>query len=301
MDRRAFARAGAAALAAGKLGLMRQPEALERAAIPSSGETIPRVGLGTWQTFDVGAEAARRADLAEVLRRFAAAGASVVDSSPMYGSSESVVGDLVQAAGLRERLFVATKVWTTGRDAGIAQMTESARRLRAERIDLMQIHNLVDWETHLRTLRDWKASGRIRYLGITHYQAAALPRVEAILRAEAVDFVQINLSVEEPEAAARLLPLAADRGVAVIANRPFGGGAALRSVRERPLPEWAAEYDIGSWAQLLLKWVLSHDAVTCAIPGTGNPRHLDDNLAAARGRRVDQAGRGRIERLWQSL
>ncbi|MEZ4456526.1 MAG: aldo/keto reductase [Gemmatimonadales bacterium] len=301
MDRRAFAQAGVAALAAGRLGLMGQSQSLERAAIPSSGETIPRIGLGTWQTFDVGADAARRADLAEVLRRFTAAGASVVDSSPMYGSSESVVGDLVQAAGLRDRLFVATKVWTTGREAGIAQMTESARRLRAERIDLMQIHNLVDWETHLRTLRDWKAAGRIRYLGITHYQAAALPRVEAILRAEAIDFVQINLSVEEPEAAARLLPLAADRGVAVIANRPFGGGAALRSVRDRPLPDWAAEYDVGSWAQLLLKWVLSHEAVTCAIPGTGNPRHLDDNLAAARGRRVDAAGRGRIERLWQSL
>ena len=272
---------------------------LQRAAIPSSGEQVVRVGLGTWQTFDVGADAARRRDLAETLRVFVEAGANLVDTSPMYGSSESVLGDLVAQAKIREKLFVATKVWTTGERAGIEQMEASAAKLKSPKLDLIQIHNLVDWRTHLATLRKWKDQGRIRYLGITHYQAGAIDQVSEIVRREPLDFVQMNLSLAEPEAETALLRLCADRKVAFIANRPFGGGNALSALRGKPLPPWAGELAIGSWAQLLLKWVLSHPEVTCAIPGTGNPRHLADNLAAARGPALDPAGRERLARAWR--
>src|SRR2546430_7376305 len=249
---------------------------------PQEKVKLPKIGLGTWQTFDVGTDAAARAQLREVLRIFAGAG-KVIDSSPMYGSSESVAGDLIAELGLRERLFIATKVWTSGRDEGIQQMETSFKRLRVERMDLMQVHNLVDVATHTKTLQDWKAQGRIRHLGITHYTASAYAEVERWLSTGTFDFVQINYSLAERDAEKRLLPLAAERKVNVIINRPFAGSALFRQTKGKPLPPWATELGIASWAQYFLKWIVSHPAVTCAIPGTGRPEHMRDNLAAGRG------------------
>jgi aryl-alcohol dehydrogenase-like predicted oxidoreductase len=262
--------------------------------IPSTGEALPPIGAGTWQTFDVGGTRADLAPLEEIVRELVAGGGAVLDSSPMYGRAEVVVGGVVEATRLRDRLFLATKVWITGRERGIAQVEESLRRLRTDRIDLMQVHNLVDVDTHLATLRDWKAAGRIRYIGITHYTASAHGQVEAVLRREPVDFLQINYSAAEREAEGRLLPLAMDRGVAVIANRPFAEGALLRRLRSRPLPEWAAELGCRTWAQLLLKFVIAHPAITCAIPATSDVSHLRDNLAAAGGPMPDTAQRRQI-------
>jgi diketogulonate reductase-like aldo/keto reductase len=262
--------------------------------IPSTGEELPVLGLGTWQTFDVGASEKERAPLAEVLRDFVALGGRLVDSSPMYGRSEEVVGAVAETAGVHDRLFLATKVWTSGRQKGIEQMESSFRKMRTDRFDLLQVHNLVDVETHLATLRRWKADGRVRYIGITHYTASAHAEVEALMRRETFDFLQINYSVAEPEAERRLLPLAQEKGIAVIANRPFATGALLRRLSQRPLPGWAAEIDCASWAQILLKFVISHPAITCAIPATASPAHLRDNMAAGSGRMPDAALRGRI-------
>ncbi len=269
--------------------------------IPASGERLPVVGLGTWQTFDVGADARARAPLGEVLSILAAAGGKLIDSSPMYGSSEAVVGDLVAELGLRERLFLATKVWTSGRAEGIAQMEQSLRRLRVNQLDLMQIHNLVDFATHTRTLEDWKRAGRVRYVGITHYTSSAYDEVERVLKAGHYDFLQINYSLDEPEAAERLLPLAEEKKVAVLVNRPFGQGSMFRRTRGKPLPEWARELGIGSWAQYFLKWIIGHPAVTCAIPGTAKPEHMRDNLGAALGPLPDAAMRQRMARHFASL
>ena len=262
--------------------------------IPSSGELLPVIGLGTWQTFDVGRSAADRAPLEEVLREFVNLGGKVIDSSPMYGNSESVAGDIAAKLGLRPRLFVATKVWTSGKSAGIEQMEESESKLKARPIDLMQVHNLVDVDTHLTTLDAWKKAKRIRYTGITHYTAGAHANVAKIIAARPVDFVQINYSVGEREAEQRLLPLAAERGVAVIANRPFASGDLFRRLRAKPLPSWAAEIDCATWAQVLLKFVVSHPAITCAIPATSKVTHLRDNMAAGVGRMPDAAMRQRI-------
>jgi len=251
--------------------------------IPSSGEMLPVVGVGTWRTFDVGARPEDRAPLAEVLRLLFEAGGSAIDTSPMYGSAEAVVGDLLSAANTRARAFIATKVWTTGRDTGIAQMRNSLRLLRTDRIDLMQIHNLVDWRAHLPTLRAWKAEGRIRYLGITHYTQSAHGELESVMRAEKWDFVQVNYALDDRAVERTLLPLAAERGMAVIVNQPFGGGGLLRKMSSRKLPDWAGEIGVTSWAQLLLKFVLANPAVTCVIPGTGKPAHMTDNLQAGFG------------------
>lgn len=272
-------------------GPARQPL---RRAIPGTGELVPVIGLGTWQTFDVGADAAARAALSEVLRAFAAGGGTVIDSSPMYGSSETVYGELAADLGLGGKMFLATKVWTTGREAGIRQMRESLRRMRAERMDLMQVHNLVDLDTHLATLREWKASGRIRYLGVTHYREDAHDDVMRVMRREPLDFVQINYSLGERSAETRLLPLARERGIAVLVNRPFGGGGLFARVRGRGLPGWAAEAGIASWAQLFLKYILAHPAVTCAIPATSRAAHLIDNLGAASGPLPDEGLRRRM-------
>jgi len=293
LTRRALFRMLAAAGAGGSPPAV-GAQAIARRPIPSSGEPIPVVGLGTWRTFDVGGAAAERAPLREVLRRFVADGGSVIDSSPMYGAAESVVGDLAAGLGLAGRLFLATKVWTTGREAGVSQMEESFRRLRAARLDLMQVHNLVDWRTHLRTLRTWKESGRIRYLGVTHYTASAHDDLERVLRAEPVDFVQVNYSVGERHAERRLLPLARDRGVAVLANRPFAEGGLLQRLGSRPLPAWAVEIQCETWAQLLLKWILGHPAVTCVIPATRRPEHVADNMRAGLGTLPDETMRARI-------
>ncbi|HEX8070224.1 MAG TPA: aldo/keto reductase [Pyrinomonadaceae bacterium] len=262
--------------------------------IPSSGELLPVIGLGTWQTFDVGADAAARASLEEVLGAFAAAGGRLIDSSPMYGSSEEVVGDLSAKLGLRPKLFVATKVWTTGKAAGVEQMNASLRKLRADPIDLMQVHNLVDVNSHLDTLREWQRAGRVRYVGVTHYEAGSHDAVARVVAARPLDFIQINYSVGEREAERRLLPLASERGVALIANRPFAGGELLRRLRDQPLPAWAAEIECASWAQLLLKFVVAHPAITCAIPATARVAHLRDNMRAGLGPLPDEKLRARI-------
>jgi diketogulonate reductase-like aldo/keto reductase len=265
-----------------------------RRAIPSSGERLPAIGLGTWQTFDVGGDAQGRADARAVLDLFVRQGARVVDSSPMYGSAEAVLGDLAADLGARETLFWATKVWTTGRAEGIAQMEASMRRMRLPRVDLMQVHNLVDPRTHLETLARWKREGRVRYVGITHYHSGAHADLERWMTQAALDFVQVNFSMAEPEAQGRLLPLAAERGIAVLANRPFAEGALFERVRGKPLPAWAAEVGAASWAQFFLKWILGHPAVTCAIPATRNPKHAADNLAAAVGDPPTEAQRKRM-------
>jgi len=269
--------------------------------IPGTGEAIPVIGLGTWQAFDVGADDAARKPLREVLEAFAQAGGRIVDSSPMYGAAESVVGDLVAGLGLRKRLFIATKVWTSGRAEGLSQMESSFKRLRVERMDLMQVHNLLDVETHTRTLQEMKRQQRLRYIGITHYSASAHAEVERWLKTGQYDFLQINYSLGEPQAERRLLPLALEKKVAVIANRPFAEGALFRRVKGKALPAWSAELGIQSWAQYFLKWIVSHPAVTCAIPGTGNPKHMADNLAAAAGALPDEAGRKRMADYFQSL
>lgn len=284
--------AGAASAAA---GADREPRPIVR-TIPSSRETLPVIGLGTWQTFDVGG-GAERAPLRQVLQRFVALGGRVVDSSPMYGRAEAVVGELAEALGLRDRLFLATKVWTSGREAGLAQMEESRRRFRTPRLDLLQVHNLVDWRTHLATLRDWQRAGRIRYTGVTHYTASAHDDLEQVLRSEPLDFVQLNYSLVEREAERRLLPLAAERGVAVLVNRPFAEGALFRRVRGQALPSWAAELGCASWAQLFLKWIVAHPAVTCVLPATRRPEHLEDNMQAGLGPLPDAAQRERIAAL----
>ena len=270
---------------------------LAERAIPSSGEMLPVVGLGTWQAFDV-ADRGRRAPQRDVLRAFVALGGRVVDSSPMYGAAEAAVGDLAAELGVRDSLWIATKVWTSGRAAGIAQMERSLRLLGGKRLDLLQVHNLVDWQTHLETLRDWKAAGRIRYLGITHYSAAGHDALERIMRREELDFVQLNYSLAEREAERRLLPLARERGIAVLVNRPLGQGALVARLHGRRLPAWAAEVDCASWAQLLLKWILAHPAVTCVIPATSQLAHLEDNMAAGTGRMPDASIRERIGALF---
>ena len=261
--------------------------------VPSTGEMLPAIGLGTWRTFDVGSDERARSPPREVLRRFFAAGARVIDSSPMYGNAEAAVGDLIRGTPWAREAFVATKVWTSGRDAGEAQMTESERRMGG-RIDLMQIHNLLDWKTHLPALRAWKAAGRIRYLGITHFSVSAFDEMETILRKERVDFVQLPYSVGMRDAEKRLLPAALDTGTAVIVMRPFEGGSLFRDARARPLPALARELGASSWAQLFLKFILAHPAVTVAIPATADPGHASDNLAAGLGPLPDAAQRQRL-------
>jgi len=269
-------------------------EIILKRAIPRTGEMLPVVGVGTWQTFDVGPRAPERAELKDVLRTLVAGGGSVIDSSPMYGAAERVVGDLSAELGHRKQLFFATKVWTSGREHGIRQMEDSLRLMRTTTIDLMQVHNLLDLPTHLKTLREWKTAGKIRYLGITHYHEGAHAELERLVKTREYDFVQLNFSLAESEAEARLLPACADSGTAVLVNRPFAHAGLFGRVRDKPLPPWAADFDCASWAQFFLKWILAHPAVTCAIPGTGRVTHMTDNLAAGRGRLPDAPTRRRM-------
>lgn len=264
--------------------------------IPSTGEVIPAIGLGTWQTFDRAISQSETAPVEEVLGRFSALGGTLVDTSPMYGRAEQVLGRLSRALNLNDRLFLATKVWTRGRRAGIAQMERSMDLLGRPTIDLLQVHNLLDVETHLETLREWKASGRIRYVGITHYTSSAHRDIERIMQRAAPDFVQINLSIAEPEARMRLLPAAADSGVAVLVNRPFACGQLFSGAAERPLPASALACGCQSWAQVFLKWVLAHPAVTCVIPATSQVAHLDDFISAGEGEPLDAVERDRLAR-----
>ncbi len=265
--------------------------------IPKTGEKIPAVGLGTYQSFDVSNDAAETAKAKDVLRRFVELGGKVVDSSPMYGTSESTVGDLAAELNVHKQLFVATKVWTSGREAGIGQMQESMKKLRVNKLDLMQVHNLLDMDTHLATLRDWKAEGRIRYLGITHYNDGSHATLEKIIKSGGIDFVQFNYSIVEREAESRLLKAAADSNTAVMINRPFAQANLFSKVRGKNVPEWAAEFDCQSWAQFFLKYILAHPAVTCVIPATRNVKHLEDNMNAMRGRLPDEKMRAQMAAL----
>ncbi len=262
--------------------------------IPSSGEKLPVIGLGTWQTFDVSDSADEREPLKEVLKTLIAKGGSVVDSSPMYGKSEAVVGDLSTALSLNDMLFIATKVWTQGKENGIRQMKESFRLLHREKIDLMQIHNLTDWQTHLKTLREWKEQGKIKYIGLTHYVNSAHEKLRSIIEKEQVDFIQINYNMLDRHAADYLLPFAKEKNVAVLINQPFESGSLFQKVKGKKLPEWAREFDCNSWGQFFLKYILSNPAVTCVIPGTSKPHHMLDNLGAAFGKLPTQKQRAEM-------
>jgi aryl-alcohol dehydrogenase-like predicted oxidoreductase len=309
MDRRSFIAlsglaavgAGASAQEAGKPGAAggapNQTQLILR-RIPSSDESLPAIGLGTSGPFEVGADDSARAPLREVLREFFNAGASLIDTSPMYSTAEAVLGDLLTPAQ-QSRAFIATKVWTPGsggaaEQKGVEQMQRSMSLLKRKRVELMQVHNLVDLDAHLRTLRRWKAEGRIRYIGVTHYTTSSYPDLIAIIGREKPDFVQFNYSAATREAEKRLLPLCADKGVAVIINRAFEDGRLFDQVRNKPLPAWAAEFGAKSWAQVFLKFVLAHTAVTCVIPATGKVRNVLDNLGAGVGPLPDAKHRAEI-------
>jgi len=287
LSRRELLRASvstAALAVGGKVGA----ERMRTRSIAASGEELPVIGMGTWRTFDTSEQKA----LIEVVRVLLDAGGKTVDSSPMYGRSETTVGEVLRELDATRRAFLATKVWTSGREEGIAQMRESIQRMG--RVDLMQIHNLVDWRTHLKTLRAWKQAGTIRYWGITHYSLSAFEEMESIVRAEKPDFVQLPYSVGVREAEERLLPACAAHGASVLVMRPFEGGSLFADARKRPLPGWAAEIDCESWAQVFLKFILGHPAVTCPIPATSNPAHMADDVRAGFGRLPDEAMRRRI-------
>ncbi len=271
---------------------LNQKSKMTQRTIPSSGEMIPVVGLGTWIQFDQDPTAEEGAALLDVLKAVAENGGRVIDSSPMYGRSEATVGTLTQQMQEPDQFFYATKVWTSGKQAGITQMESSMQKMQREVMDLMQIHNLQDWQTHLATLRDWKQSGKIRYIGLTHYTNSAHDQLARIIEKEKdIDFIQTNFSIGNRHAEQRLLGVAADQGVAVIVNRPYMGGSLFRKTRGMDLPEWAKDFDIASWGQFFLKYILSHPSTTCAIPGTSNPKHAVDNMLAGYGRMPDTAGR----------
>jgi diketogulonate reductase-like aldo/keto reductase len=301
LSRREWLKLAAALTLGGSMPVARAADRILQRPIPKTGEAIPAVGLGTWQGFDVAGDSAATGQAREALKTLVELGGRVIDSSPMYGSAESVSGQLADELGVKSRLFVATKVWTSGKQAGIRQMEDSMRKLRVERLDLMQVHNLVDAATHLATLREWKKAGRVRYLGVTHYHAGAHGDLERIIRPGDIDFVQVNYSLAEPEAERSLLGAAASSRTAVIVNRPFAEGAMFGAVKGQPLPDWAKEIGCATWAQFFLKWILSHPAVTCVIPGTRNAKHVADNLGAASGPLPDEATRRKMAAHFNSL
>jgi diketogulonate reductase-like aldo/keto reductase len=304
IDRRTAVKlvASAAAVAIAPPGMTAaSTRAMAGRKVPDSGEEIPVIGMGSSDTFDVGSAAAERAPLGEVLRGLVAGGGSVVDTSPMYGRAETVLGDLIHELGLRPRLWLATKVWTRGRDAGREQIEQSFARLRTRQLELLQVHNLLDWREHLPTIRAMQENGRVRYAGITHYRADMHGELERVLAAERFDWLQVNYSLAEPEAGERLLPFCAERGIAVMVNRPFADGAMFARVKGKALPPWAAEIGCSSWAQFFLRWIVAHPAVTCIIPATSKPRHVADNVGAGREPLPDAAQRQRMMRFWRDL
>ena len=269
--------------------------------IPSSGETLPVVGLGTWIQFDVGNSAAERQPLTEVLTQMVAHGGHVIDSSPMYGRSEAVVGELTCQLPVADTFFYATKVWTQGRESGVRQIDSSFQKLQRPVIDLLQIHNLVDWQTHLPTLRQLQEEGRIRYIGITHYHRSAHAHLEQVLLREPIDFVQFNYSIRERHAEQSLLGVAQERGVAVLVNEPFETGTLFTLVKGKSLPSWAADYGINNWSQFFLKYIISHPAVTCVIPGTSSPKNVVDNMLAGKGPLPDENARRKMVQVMEGL
>jgi len=292
----------AATAAAGPLRLHAADAApMTTRRVPGSGEELPVIGMGSSGTVDVGPDSAERSALGEVLRALVDGGGRIIDTSPMYGRAESVLGDLLEGLELHSRVWLATKVWTRGREAGAQQIEQSFARLRTRRLDLLQIHNLLDWREHLPTLRALQDAGRLRYTGITHYRADAHAELERVLAAERFDWVQLNYSLAEPEAEQRLLPFCAERGIAVMVNRPFADGAMFARVRGKALPPWAAELGCDSWGQFFLRFVVSHPAVTCAIPATSKPHHMSDNCAAGRSPLPDAHQRERMRAHWRSL
>lgn len=295
---------GTALAVASGAGLAAPPAertAMTTRKVPSSGEILPVIGMGSSNTFDVGGSDAERAPLREVLRALVAGGGRIIDTSPMYGRAESVLGDLIAELALRPKLWLATKVWTRGRDAGAEQIAESMRLLRTDRLDLLQIHNLLDWRSHVPTLRALQAAGKLRYAGITHYRADAHADLEQVLRAERFDWVQVNYSLAEREAETRLLRYCQDHDIAVMVNRPFADGAMFERVKGKPLPPWAGEIGCASWGQFFLRFVLSNPAVTCVIPATSKAHHMVDNCAAGTAPLPDPKQRERMLAYWEGL
>jgi len=269
-------------------------ESMQKRSIPKSGELLPVIGCGTYVGFDVAASDVPGTELPDVVAQLYRAGGTVLDTSPMYGRAEAAIGKLLAHHGSRSETFVATKVWTKGRAAGERQMNSSMKAMGVESVDLMQIHNLVDFNEHIKTLRSWKEQGRIRYVGATHYTSSAYDELEKVMRAEPLDFVQLNYSIADRVAERRLLPLAMEKKIAVMVNLPFGSGGLLRDLRTRPVPAWAAAYGCKTWSCLLLKFILQHAAVTCVIPGTGSSQHMAENAAAGRGPAADAAFRRQL-------
>lgn len=291
---------GTAGLSLPAFGFQTRGQIMKR-AIPSTGEKIGVVGVGTWQTFDVGSSESARQPLREVLKIMVEGGGNVIDSSPMYGSSEKVVGDLTQELNLEDPIFYATKVWTTGESRGKSQMQSSMNKMQANPMDLMQIHNLQDWRTHIKTLYDWKERGLIRYIGITHYVNSAHDELERIVKSENIDFLQVNYSINSRNAERTLLPAARDKGVAVITNMPYSSGSLFRKTRGKELPKWASEFDCNSWGQFFLKYLISNPAVTCVIPGTSKPHHMKDNMGAGYGRLPNASHQEKMRELIDSI
>ena len=290
-----------ASLVAAPKGSLPSISTMNTRTIPSSSETLPVIGLGTWIQFDVGDSRGERSQLAKVLQEMQNHGGRVIDSSPMYGSAERVAGDLTQAGEHADDFFYATKVWTSGKRQGVQQMQSSMRKMRRSTMDLMQIHNLQDWRSHLKTLHDWKEQGLIRYIGITHYTNGSHSRLASIIRNHPIDFVQCNYSIAGRHAEQTVFRAAADKGVAVIVNRPYEGGSLFRRVKGKSLPEWVTEWDIASWGQFFLKFIISHPAVTCAIPGTSKPHHCVDNMLAGHGRIPDLKTREKMAKYLKSI
>jgi len=284
------------AAGAASSGGTQHPHEMATRKIPSAtnNESVPVIGMGTWNTFDVSGSSSERAPLQKVLEVFYAAGARLIDSSPMYANAEGVTGDLVQKLGKQASTFYATKVWTSGRDKGVAQIEHSLRAMKTPRLDLLQIHNLLDWRTHAETLRQLKSDGKIRYSGVTHYTVGAHSEIEAVLRTERFDFAQFNYSIGTRAAEQRLLPYCQDHGIGVLINRPFEEGGLFTRVGNRKLPGYAKEIGCTSWAQVFLKYIVSHPAVTCVIPATSRAEHMQDNLQAGFGPMPDAAMRERM-------
>jgi len=299
---RALKLSGASALAATSLGSAVPVTAgLIQKAIPASGELLPVIGMGSARTFDVREKSIKMNPLGEVLRLFFQHGGRLIDSSPMYGRSEAVLGELLAKVPDKSKLFAATKVWIDGKDQGIAQMHQSEQRMKVERFDLIQIHNLRDWRTHLDTLREWKAQQRLRYIGITTSHGRFHSELEQILTREKVDFLQLTYNIGNRDVEARLLPIAKERGIAVIVNRPFQRGSLFSRVKGKPLPEWSGDFQCRSWGQFFLKFAVSHPAVTCAIPATSKPKHMSDNMGAGFGRLPDASERRAMIEYFKTL
>lgn len=269
--------------------------------IPSSGESLAIMGLGSSRTFDVSVDEISKMGLVPVMQAFFDSGGQLIDSSPMYGNAESVIGELLKQCSNKEGLFAATKVWTDGREEGVAQMRRSMERMGVKVMDLIQIHNLRDWEIHIKTLREWKAQGKIRYIGITTSHGRFHGELETILKKVPLDFVQFSYNIDNRVAEERLLPIAADKGIATLINRPFQRGSLFRKVKGKPLPAWAVEFDCASWGQFFLKFVAGHPDVTCIIPATSKLKHMIDNMAAGLGALPDDKMRKRMRQYLESL